>query len=1034
MGSDRTDTSLKLPGILVPLYALTEEHITSVAGTDYTIGDPEPDAPSVDDTTALQLEMSGSYASTSTAYDVMAIRAGAPDAVRSGAGVKFRSSGGNWVAANQPPLLLQYLNITSRGEHPSLVCVNDGTLVVSYTTASDVTVDYRTTSGAWGNSTNLHSSAAPSCLCVLPDGTVFCYVLDTRLYVYRSDDDGATWLLQHSDGLGGSLAATAVRIRAERDNFGSVVLFTMTGTDASAQTTQYHSKDGVNFTSVVATDDCYVWDVRLINGLLHVIVGNHTTDDYELRRTASAAVSAWIANAVTIGAGTPGGLADWGGATICQQPGGRLLVSYDPGADILCAYSDDAGETWTSGIAGVGPVVAGSSSADPGFPSMVWTRGGVSLVCNDAGGAAGVTPTACSEFRFGGHTDVPLSADMRVVASNISIFNDWSDSFHPFATLANHGWTASDTGAPTRSLSAVTGEHITTAGGEAAVSEKDLGYTSGYGVYWTIVRVVAGTFTLYHDTAGNRVTIDITSTQIRAYDATGAASSYAAHSIDMTGGGYMFVACVLDDNGNKAIVKYHGIDSLTDGIVYDMWPMSAVAALTSMGVHAATTVAHRINLAASSEAYVLMAGVYGPNASTPRSGLADNSFSDTDLEPVAIPLSGSPLWLTVSAYLRWVSGIVRRDGVTHSFAATGPRPPRNVFPSRSPSPSRVWRTGSTPGFLTMALRQEVGGVGALAPAVLGIWFDGVTGVQSFDVSLNGGAATNVPMRERFDYASIGNGAFSGITTGTATSLGYVRRDQLAGWYFLSSDGSTQNQLEGNSEGILAYGTGATSAKRAILRTAGNLTGATPGTGYIYHPRALLLIHLGNATAVTTVKVTVNKATGFSYSDVGLIGVGEVQVIPVAADLNDSLILDDDARVVTAPDGSRHSTRIHRDRRRLTLQWVQSAHGVYQAYTSTSPDYVTTYTSGNPAATWEAVPLILQGAAESLAGRPGLWVPAITRQSAVNATEVIYSLGANTDMLWGRVVGGWRREALQYVGPRPTAQVWRVPTFTFEEEL
>jgi hypothetical protein len=1039
MGSDRTNTSTGLPGILVPMYDLNETHITSALGTDYTVADPEPGPATVSGTTSLTLEATGSLSSSATSLAVSVLRAGAPDIPQGAGAVKYVKSSRTYVT-DAPAVATQWLGIDTYGGQPSLVVADDEHLVVCYQTGTDVTVDRRSTTGPWGNQVIVHSGTGPGCLCVAPDGSVLLYVLDTRLYVYRSTDYGATWTLENSDGLRGSVTSP-VRIVASRDAAGAVALFVSTSSGATGVVTQYVSRDGGSqFVAVDTSADVWptaagsedgfrVWDARLIGGFLHVVTGENPDEGRPeglyLRRVASGAQSIFLGTPVLVA--EPSAPRDWCCATIIPEPTGRLLVVYD-GGEILSAYSDDNGETWLDNLTAVGPSLDATTGDDPGYPTGAWHRGGISLVVNDAGGSSGVTASGIGECRFGGHTEWPASVDMRILSGSLSYFSGWRQHYIPIATLAQHAWTASDTPTVTRSLSITQGQRIQTDGTGLALHTYDTGQTTRTGVWQVEVRVVAGTFGIECQMDGNNVRLDISATQWRFYDASSAATPWANHNIDVAGGEYVEVVIAQDKTLNRASLRYRVIASAS-GCTYER-PWQSMTALTSLGLAATTTTAHVMDVGISSDVYIRRAAVFtGSDASI----LAADTLTDDNRERCAIPLSASPSWLADDVYVRVAGGFPRRDGVTHTFAATGPKPVRSLFPSRSRSPSVPWR-GTVPGSGATAHAFELTPPRSIAPGVLGVYVDGCYGVESVDVSINGGTAVTMTLRQSFVYTRLAGGAIRGSTSaGGTTNRGYVRADQLTGWTFVDS-GNGVRTIAGNSEGLLLSTNGAIAEKRAMLHVP---SVAASGTGYLYHPRGLLLIHLGGATEVQTIEVTLRETSGaptFSYMECGLIAVGEVTVLPVHPDLNESIILDDDSRTVTNDDGTRYSARRHRDRRRLTLSYVGSAHGTYQPRSSASPDFVTTYTSGAPASTWEAVPLIMEGTVCDLKGRPGLWVPNITRQSAVDATETILSIGANADMLWGPILGGWRREGLQYTGPRPAKQVWRVPVWTHEEEL
>ncbi len=1012
MGTNRTVSGAAYSGIMIP-QPITEEHVTSTLGTDYGLADPVVGPPSVSATTVLQLEATGDLDDEATYYTVQVVRAGqvATGAEAPGGYTYGVSTGTPNMLHEMPSVLTGYIGINGNAcDQPTAVALDDGSIVVVDNDSAAVTCEYRTADGTYTD-VLIHSGVVPAGLCLAPDGALHVYVLDDALFCYRSEDGGATWSLQHSDGIPAP-PASPTSVRAERDAQGQIVLFVY----ESGDTTQYVSSDGgFQFREVTTATNTLVWDVRLVGGVLLAVTGEADGGDGAtyVRRFAAAHVSAFVGTATLI-TSTGDAHRTWQASCLVAVPWGPIYLLHDTGSGGIEGYTSlDHGLTWASAVGAPELTVSGSATARWGFPTAVWSRGGLSVIVNDAGGQAAVTPTMLVELRFGGRSTMPATADLAR-----SAFKQWDDTFLPIDTLADNDWSTSDTGTVARTVSYATGERIITDAAEAASSTKDTGTAATRSVGWWIVKPVTGVLSLHLTTDNGAIQIDVKTDGIRVYDPNLSAPSYTAITVS----DYIEVLAGMDNaTDGTAWYRLH-----TSGTVKNEKTFTEIGTVGTITVDASTSVTHGVSLGASSEAFVLACGVHAYEAGPSALGLGE--LSAADKERCAIPLLSTFDWLSGDVSLRLVSGTPRRDGVVHTFRATSARPLRNMFPARSPSYRRVWRSDLAGGTDTMSitLPRKIGARGQ----PVGLYLDGMYGIASAFIQANGSGAmeTSSTILE-FTYEAIGTGSICGYGSGTVASIGYVRRDQLVGWGFVDSSGDFY-EITGNTEGVLTSGD--TTTNRAI-RTVEN-DGVDGGAGYLCPPRLLLVWWPNNDAQINTIRLDFTSLGNPAYREVGVCAFGEIQLFPITPDLNESLILDDDARVSTSDDGSREDSRRHRDRRRLQVAWVGSPHSVHQANTSTSPDYVAPMT-GIPSLTWDALPHIVRGTVEAAKGKPVVWVPSLVEAGNVeNISETIFPLGADSDVLFGRITGGFRLEGIQYVGSRSTSQMWRVPAITIEEEL
>lgn len=306
MGSDKTDTTQPLSGILIP-YDVTN---SGTLGTDYTVADKEITGFTTDGDTTLAVIAEGDTTATSN-VTLQVAKAGPLGPL--GGGFAYTDTAGTY--GREGPWLLngyQWTDQTAKGGIDALdVCELydstgqlDGRIACVFIDSSnDPQVMIRAADGSWGSASDPTSISTALGAAVAPgrDGSIWLYVVALRggsqtsseytVHVYRYD--GTSWTQQTPDAFpnGEDLGSGVRRLALERAPDGETVMFSTTGTGTASATRQFRSAGGVAFTEVgSSTSRKTVWDVRW-RGTFHVLTveqDDGSDDPLLYRRIASA--------------------------------------------------------------------------------------------------------------------------------------------------------------------------------------------------------------------------------------------------------------------------------------------------------------------------------------------------------------------------------------------------------------------------------------------------------------------------------------------------------------------------------------------------------------------------------------------------------------------------------------------------------------------------------------------------------------------------------------------------------------------------
>ena len=969
MGTARTPGYSSTMGILVPW---GWRDVTSDVGTYFGHAStlPGPDSYTGDTRTRVELQGAPSYVDSAGAVQVpgnVSLQA-VPNGGAGGSWVWHRD-GGVWYGQERPVVVTGYARIEDCGADdafaPSCLTLQSGHLLVAWgETTGNVRVRRREAGTEWTETTvdidggvfpeTAPPDGVPTAMVQMPDGGILLMMLSGYvanrwgLAIYRSEDDGDTWTIQADEAVTWTTDAPRV-MRAAVDDTGRVVLFVTRDTSEDSKASHYISKDGgITWTTVEAdvnlngganTKGLVVWDARFIRGALVLLVewggGATSTDngfDYIQVGDPAAAVLSTITTSTVTEVTNYTANERWiGGGCIAEDPASATgFVILSMGAAPYLVQTGPA--------TAAAPADGGSAQMAQG--QMTWWRGSLCVVCTRRSAAA--ISGDVYEIRLGGQADVTWTRDYVVYGL------DYPVSWVGLGAAADSTFDADDSGAGvTRTNASESGQRIVTDGVSQGGYSPTIGSARGRVVMGVRVRVVSGTARLTLQASDGTdqfgIYVEITSTQIRAYDLTGAASSYTNHGA--TSADYIDVYAVVDARGGAASGRcyWRSVDGLyphttTDDIV--------VAGLTAT---AGTTTITRWRALASSDTYWLWAWT----SSKPGINRLTVPAISQPWELLGVPLSGEEARHIADGMTGRVRGLpVRIDDTAHPVYMTGDAPFAHIFPDVVASPRKGWTMSSTRDN-TIRLQPAPGSASAdsaLHTQWIGIYLAGLVGVHHITLAgLNYSGTVTVDLRYPLAYTPDGYSC-TGVASGTNVPGRLVGVNELKDCYFECEAGV--RRIIGNSPGTLSSGA-TVSEPRAVLWLDGS-----PGiaaTGYIW-PREAMVIVADSVRTLGEINITIESSdadTGTGTRTIGTLAAGPIYVMGMAPDRTMTRETQIGDEVVSLPDGSDYVVSRAPNRRRVEFAYVEGPHDVTgwwppDTITSGSPDYVVTPTdSGKP---------------------------------------------------------------------------------------
>ena len=839
------------------------------------------------------------------------------------------------------------------------------------------------------------SGGAGCSIVQMPDGAFLLYGIYTEdegatwtIAAWRCEESTlTTWTLQHVDCFGFTYTSAPPRVlRAAVSESGVVVLFATRYTSTSTRCTQYESVNGLNFTQLSSADTYtgVVWDLRNVRGTLRAV--------FELSNGGTPEIGTVPVSQGAVVFGDMTTAATFASLTDAWIAGGCIVEDHYSDDWLVLECSDNL-TLWRSS----GNTVSGTStsyaltpadgSGAIGQAQAVWHRG--ALLVTGSRRTASTLSNCVMEVRLGSQSDLTVTR--------------WWDAVPQWIGLCEMDlsaqWQITDIGAGvTRSHDYLTGEYVTTDGvSQGRYQSGDLGACKRT-LLSAQLRVEAGTalVRLQHTINGTdayAVHVEITSTTIVMYDATGSAGSTTTIAQ-----GSSFVSIIVWLQGSTARCWYR--------IGETEWPLQwQELTLSGITTAAGTTSIARIGAKASSGVRIYRAGTgeaVGAPSAYPTIG-AVNSVQ-------GIPLVASVRRYFADSMTATVSGLPAYvDGVSHRVTLTSANPREHADPYVSSSPRRVWRMPSgdeqvihlTPASGT-ADRQVGTGLWCL-------YLGGLHNVHGVEITGGNAAAIGVDLRRPLAYSTDG-WTVRPLGSGSTIAGQWVGHDELVGAQFELHDG-TVRRIASNTSGSLT--SGAVAEHRAVITLDGSA--GTAGAGHIWPRDAAVLYlsevdHGGDGEWTITIAADGTLPSGETYREIGVLHLCPVAVAGISPDRTGARETTIGQELQDGPDGTRYVTSPRPNQRRIEWSYVASPHDVTGQIGVTATDTgATVGVIGAPSPDWIA----LQGTDSIPSG-------------AMEPTEVLASIVAATGRRPTVLIGcipttGWPDGGAVVVAPVPWRQ-------------
>jgi hypothetical protein len=964
--------------------------------------------------------------------------------------------------------------------HPHAVVADDDSIVVAYETTvlglSHVSIRRRATDGTWSAGSSIYSETTTGATdrlhpCLVRRGTrILCYFFvydDTNdrfnVRMMYSGDRGVTWATGQTaclDDAGDDLVLgtgndqfTPRRLRVAFNGSQFLLVFWATEDSSAPNPTnpeilwQWSSDDGAQFSTVVQflgtnTDTgCYP-DIVVSQGRFVVGYCDGDTGDAKVRIIANASQSILTATAITI-SGQVG--ATLNGVTKLEEDGDLALVVDEDGT--LYAYareqaadrkvfsfrSYDHGTTWdfmgARSVLGATPLVdMGTADNNPHHFAAVFQRGRVAF-CHNATSGGGTADNSLFVAYLGGYTTTVMPSRAAFRRADDRLW--WDRTWLPFEDPLSLTWTAADTGAPTRNLTDGYLE-MAVAIGETALNHEQITTTvaRGYHVEGSVdpnggeavirLRTPGAT--------GYEVELSITDALIQLNDVLCAGTTNdagLATTID-------FKIAIANDEAS-AWYRASSTDEDREWIL--------LGTLTGMSQNGGAGNEHvRWGCTASLGAQTVRWYRFHATGNRDVAGhMAGGQTNPDDLLPR--PYSPNPVYVDDGVRMRAVDGPTYEGDIWYLVrrSAYGIR---HVHPRTSPSPSRPWRSATTPADMTIAwdIRGSSADRSHLGRDLMGVWLEGIN-MRQAQVRLRYGGAWNllddVDFSIEVGYRRRGNTIH--VTGGTIFGP-YLEGMEAAGGTFEFDDaGQTCRKITSHNFGpwIDEPDVGA-----VPVLYCEDIDGTEPaaGTGRIWFPRALLLFHLAGVNYVEGVQILLHPTAAAcpdppeGYYQIGVAAIGRVEVAGWRPGWAQSYQTTPNVQVETLEDGSRRSRKRGPERDRREILWPQVDISSTRGDT-TAPDFVkgTTTVGAVPIATRTDAPLALEAIVRELDGPNTCcaYIPYIPKGSN-GANTIVHLYNRARGTIYGRIISPVRRDVI--VGTPESDEVVRGSACVIEQEV
>ena len=494
---DLTSTVQGLRGLLIHDPRLSLDSYSDSLSTVTQAG-PLPGVPVPSQDTDLLLETVGAQ-SAAKQLRVRTINSGHPgtDSAR----FVWRYQGDALWTGWNPPTTIQDWRFIDRSttagywKFPHAITTTDGKVIaVAQREDRRIYAYTRETSGTWGSGVEIYdrgstyTDRASPCLVLLPSGRVLCFFWRERgsaasVWLYYSDDDGATWTVGSRAALSSSVSTSTYDLKRLRAAYldGQIILIAHLVESASKEEIhQWASSDlGSTFDKVdslagTATLDYGFPDVIAHNGAIHVAYLKNDTSNirpyvrrlgsaYEQISGAAETLATSSTNAMEWGTAS-GGLFTEGDLCLWADDDDSMYVAgldHDAAGgalkEMMISRSADDGDTWGT---------LGSSSAGNGTGSAVWFGRDANTYPTDFCAVAalgrtimlhrfkadpGTADDSLCEMILGGYSTVEMP-ELNALETAITNRSSWEITYLPFDLPNNMTWGRAASGSPTDGL------------------------------------------------------------------------------------------------------------------------------------------------------------------------------------------------------------------------------------------------------------------------------------------------------------------------------------------------------------------------------------------------------------------------------------------------------------------------------------------------------------------------------------------------------------------------------------------------------
>ena len=267
----------------------------------------------------------------------------------------------------------------------------------------------------------------------------------------------------------------------------------------------------------------------------------------------------------------------------------------------------------------------------------------------------------------------------------------------------------------------------------------------------------------------------------------------------------------------------------------------------------------------------------------------------------------------------------------------------------------------------------------------------------------------------------------------------MEHDEYAGGMFQFANGDVR-RIVSHTAGTIGTSPSSSTLFPTMILDDGSISSS--GAGYIWPPRALILLDRSGATSLGEVTLTMDAADpihGDDYRAIGIVACGPVRVLGAGVDRTMSEESTPGDTLIDLDDGERYRVVRAPPRRRVEVAIVDSHRDVTQARTlarraGLAADYVVASddAASLPAAERYADPLVLRSLLRKLGRQPIVFLPNIPIFDGT-VSGVAYVHTRCMDAIYGSIVNQPRNEQIQ-VGRTLESDAFRFTTLAIEEEL